>query len=118
LYFPERINIALNEPDSRTGESEFKIEGPAGEREIIFRPETFTIQRGLYGDKEEHVVRLRFFVSDNGIVYDVKPLISSGYPGIDLQAIRFLKRWRFSPSRSDQDKAAVWGDITVKMDVE
>ena len=53
------------------------LEGPAGEREIIFKPEPPRVPRGLYGDAREYRVRLKFFVSADGITYDLKPGRSS-----------------------------------------
>lgn len=92
------------------------MEGPAGEREVIFKPRPLTVLRGLYGDADEYRIRLKFFVSEDGITYDLKPVVSSGYPEIDLQAMRFLKRWRFSPlSVVEKDKRSVWGIVTVKV---
>lgn len=94
------------------------IMGPAGRREIISRPKALTVPRGLYGEREEYYVKLKFFVSGKGIVYDAKPIVSSGHPEIDLQAIRFLKRWRFSPSRIFAREKSVWGIMAVKVATE
>ncbi len=118
VYFSEDIRMIYAEPGKfrKTGLSQ-RVEGPAGEREIIFKPKDLTIPRRLYSDVNEHLVKLKFFVSGNGIVYDVNPVISSGYPEVDLQAIRFVKRWRFSPlSKLEKDESA-WGVVALKVDV-
>lgn len=92
------------------------IEGSAGKREVIFKPKLTKVPRGLYGNAEKYFVKLRFFISNDGIVYDVEPLASSGYTRIDLQAVRFLRRWRFSPlSLAEKDKST-WGIVTVKVE--
>jgi len=94
------------------------VEGPAAEREIIFRPGILTVPLGLYGEAEEYAVKLRFAISDNGLVCDVEPVISSGYLEIDLSATRFLKKWRFSPLRTvekEKTRPSAWGAVTVKV---
>lgn len=97
----------------------FVVEGPAGEREVIFKPSLLTVSRALYGDAEGYRVKLKFFVSGKGIVYDPKPVVSSGYPEIDLRTMRFLKSWRFSPLRvAGKDKPAVWGTVTIPVRVK
>lgn len=109
-------NPGLARLKRKTRSAGVSIEGPAMDREVIFKPGPLTVPRGLYGDREEYAVTLKFVVSGNGIVYDLKPVVSSGYPEIDLHAIRFLKRWRFSPeSIVEKDKSQVWGITTVKV---
>jgi len=88
------------------------IEGPAAERKIIFKPDRLLISPGIYGDDEEYVVKIRFLVSHNGIVYNAEPVVSSGYPEVDLQAMSFLKKWRFNPGNSAKDEVS-WGIMTV-----
>ena len=95
------------------------VEGPARKREIIFKPKAPVIPRGLYGDREDYRLELKFFVAQNGIVYDATPAISSGYPEIDLEAIRFLKRWRFTPlSVTEGHSRDAWGVVTVMVRTE
>jgi hypothetical protein len=114
LYAAGSMRPSYAKPDRK--ELPLTLEGPAGKREIIFKPEPPRIPRGLYGDAEEYRVRLKFFVSADGIVYDLKPVVSSGCPEIDLRTIRFLKRWRFSPlSVVEKKKPPAWGIATVKV---
>ena len=94
------------------------VEGPARTREIIFKPRHLTVSHGIYGDAEEHFVKLRFFISGNGLVHDVEPIVSSGYPQIDIEAIRFLKKWRFSPSSLVEKAKSSWGTVAVKVEVK
>jgi hypothetical protein len=94
---------------------ERSIEGPAGEREVIFKPEALTVQRGLYGDAEGFVVKVKFFIGDNGMIHDAEPVMSSGLPEIDLKAIRYLKEWRFSPAGFIEKGRPVWGIVTVEI---
>lgn len=115
---PRLIDEVMTMPYEITGAklAPSAIEGPAAEREIIFRPRELTVPRGLYDDTEEYRVKLKFLVSTDGIVYNPKLLFSSGYPEIDLRAMRFLQSWRFSPlSFVEKDKAPAWGIVTVKV---
>lgn len=112
-YFTEDIKAAYVKSRSRAWA--FLIEGPAAEREIIFKPKPLTVPHGLYGDRDEYIIRLKFFVSDNGLVYEVEPVISSGYPEVDLRAIRYLKGWRFSPLYPTGENGTAWGIVTVRV---
>lgn len=114
LYFAEDIRVAYEETDNK--KSPAFIEGPAGKREIIFKPASLTVPRSLYGGREEYIVKLKFFMSNDGVVHDIEPIVSSGYPEIDLKAIRFLRKWRFSPlSLAENDKSA-WGIVKVRIE--
>ncbi|MFH1594330.1 MAG: energy transducer TonB [Candidatus Omnitrophota bacterium] len=114
LYFAEDIRIARFDELSER-EEPASVQGPAKEREIIFKPDGPTVPRGLYSDVDTYTVRLKFFISNNGIVYDVEPVVSSGSPGIDLEALRFLKRWRFSPDNLENKDKSAWGVVTVEV---
>ena len=93
-----------------------ELEGPAAERGIIFKPDFPAVPAGLYGDSEEYVVKLKFFVSGKGLVYDVAPVVSSGFPEIDMEATKFLKRWRFSPFTAGKKSESDWGIVTVAIE--
>ena len=92
------------------------LKGPAAERGIIFKPDVPAVPAGLYGDSEEYVVKLKFFVSGKGLVYDVAPVVSSGFFKIDMEATKFLKRWRFSPSAAGKKPESDWGIVTVAIE--
>jgi len=92
-----------------------RIEGPAASREIIFKPESLTMPPGLYSGENEHTVKLKFYVSDKGIVRDVEPVISSGYPEIDMAAMKSIRRWRFSPLSIVEKENPMWGTVTLKI---
>ena len=92
------------------------IDGPASLRGIIFRPGPISIPKGVYDNQDGYDVKLRFVLTADGIVRNVEPVISSGYPEIDLQAAEFLKKWRFAPSQlSGSKKDTAWGITTIKL---
>jgi len=113
LYFASEIRMREKETVKPGAVS--LIEGPAKTREIIYSPAPPKIPLGLYGDMEKISVSIKFFIADNGVVYHAEPVLSSGFPEVDLQAIRFIKRWRFSPLRFGGEKEDVWGVIRVEI---
>lgn len=114
FHFTEGAGISIARMEKE--EAPFVLEGPAGGREILFKPDPPALPRGLYGSAEEYYVKLKFFVSNDGAVYDVKPIASSGYPEIDLGAMRFLKRWRFSPlGAPERGVSSTWGIVSVRI---
>ena len=59
------------------------------------------------------IVKLRFVVSSQGDVVDVRPIVR-GAPEAENAAIRALRQWRFRPQRSD---SVLIGVITFRFDV-
>lgn len=116
LYFAEDVRMAYGESTDKS-ESPL-IEGPAGEREIIYKSPSPIVSRSLYGAGEEYVVKLKFFISGNGTLYDIEPIVSSGYPEIDLKAIGSLKTWRFAPLNLAKNGKFIWGVVTVKIEAK
>ena len=117
LYFVEDIRVAYEETDNKRVPPAF-IEGPAGKREIIFKPASLTVPRSLYGGREEYIVKLKFFISNDGVVHDIEPIVSSGYPEIDLKAMRFLRKWRFSPLSLAENDKSTWGIVKVRIEAK
>lgn len=95
----------LLEPTDR----DFTIEGPAMERAVLFKPPSPDYQ-GLISTSREDVigeyykVRLRIIIAADGEVKTVEKLTSSGYPEIDLSAIRYVKKWSFTPLSPDKPR--------------
>ncbi|GIV56073.1 MAG: hypothetical protein KatS3mg040_0841 [Candidatus Kapaibacterium sp.] len=59
------------------------------------------------------IVKLRFLVSPQGDVIDVRPLVR-GAPEAESAAIRALRQWRFRPLKAD---SVLVGIITFRFDV-
>jgi len=113
LYFASGIRSSYRKTFS--GDSPPLVEGPAGERAIIFKPEAPTVSKGLYGEASEYDIKLKFFVSGDGIVYEVEPVVSCGYPEIELEAVKSLKRWRFSSLSLVQKDKSTWGIVAIRI---
>ena len=81
-----------------------KTETTHGEREIISKPSAApTVPAGASGvagltqDRKNFNIELEFTISPDGTVEKVKPVVSSGYPEIDMIGMDYLKKWRFVP---------------------
>lgn len=94
------------------------IDGPAKQRELISKPEPASVPRGVYSNEKAHIVKLKFFVSKDGIVRDIEPVVSSGYPEIDLLAVKSLKKWRFSPTNVKQKHKPIWGVTSIRIETK
>ena len=118
MYFAEDRRMVVP-PAGSTGRGEMAtptlIEGPARRREIIFKPRVPVVPRGRYGNAEGYSVKLKFCLLPNGVVRYAEPVTSSGYPRIDLEAVKFLKGWRFSPSSLVEREKSSIGTVNVKI---
>ena len=112
-YYEDSVKMLY---EKRSENAVLIIEGPAGERGVMFKPhEEPSVPKGLYGVSEKYIVKLKFFITQSGIVYDTEPVISSGYPDVDMQAVNFLKKWRFLPSNVVDEDKTNWGMLEIKV---
>ncbi|MCS7181435.1 MAG: energy transducer TonB [bacterium] len=84
------------------------IEGPIGTRKIIYKEK---IEYPLWAQKKgiEGKIKIKFWVTPDGKVYNSEIFLSSGYPEIDIFAESKFKKWLFEPIKTDKE---VWGIIT------
>ncbi len=92
------------------------MEGPARSRAVLFKPQFPYLSRFSYGDEKNLMSRLKFTLSKEGNVELVEPVLSSGYPRIDSECIKYIKQWKFSPKAGGQEKE--WGIITLNIRLE
>jgi len=116
LYVAESAEMRYSKKRKRKAIS--FIDGPAKRRELISKAEPSSVPRGIYGNEKEYAVKLKFFVSKNGIVRDIEPVVSSGYPEIDLLAVKSLKKWRFSPTNAKRKNKSIWGVTLIKIEAK
>lgn len=93
------------------------IEGPARNRAVLFKPQFSLVSKLSYGDEENLMTKLRFTLSKEGNVELVEPVVSSGYPRIDLECIKYIKQWKFSP-KAEVGQEKEWGIITLNIRLE
>ncbi|MCM8772677.1 MAG: energy transducer TonB [Candidatus Omnitrophica bacterium] len=107
----EEINFNIVLPDL----SEFKenleeelIEGPAGERKIIYKEK---IEYPIWAQKKgmEGKVRIKFWINPDGKIIETEIISSSGFPEIDIYAEGKFRKWIFNTVKSNKN---VWGIIT------
>ncbi len=109
----EQIKLAQSQKTSRKNVKKFHnvalgVAGPISARKVLYRP---PLPRVVV----EHTVqiRLKFWVTPNGIVDQVVP-IERGGAHMELVAIRFLKGWKFEPLPLEVRQERQWGILTVK----
>jgi TonB family protein len=84
------------------------IKGPAGRREILYRPEVPAVKVDREGE-----VELKFWVLPDGSVGRVFPLLR-GDAELERIAINYIKQWRFNPLEESGTRVEQWGTLTVK----
>ena len=93
------------------------IQGPVGERKIVFSQlptyPAWAKQQGIEGD-----VLLKFWVSPEGLVSNVEILRFSGFRDFDERAARSLRNWRFEPLAMDEARVEQWGTVPFKFRLE
>ncbi|MFH1665476.1 MAG: TonB family protein [Candidatus Omnitrophota bacterium] len=69
-------------------------------REILYRPAPPYVMKGLYGRREMFRMKVKVLVDRDGRVKNVEPLTTTGYPEVDIMALKFVKGWIYEPDRS------------------
>lgn len=107
----------LNKPPARPSTAkENNISGPVSGREIFYRPPKPTLPERIGGNMP-FSLELKFFVTAQGDVKEVIPVVSSGNAEIDLLGIRYLKGWKFAVANTIAGKEE-WGRIKVVLSGE
>ena len=93
-------------PDVESGSIQVSVSGVTEtaergiDRKVIYRPEPPYIMRGLYGDKNSFKITIEIVVSADGKIEMAEPVYTTGFPDIDIIAIKYVKSWIFE-SRKD-----------------
>lgn len=91
------------------------ISGPLADREVFYKPAKPTVPEWV-SSSASYSMELKFFVTAQGDVKEVIPVVSSGNAEIDLLGIRYLKEWRFTPiaeGNSSSGGEDEWGRIKM-----
>ena len=94
--------ITKEQTTSKPMDRDSEIEGEAKSRVILFKPPMPDCRQALFGQEgdipqEYYKVKLRVLIGPDGNIKTADKLESSGYPEIDLIAMRYVKKWNFSP---------------------
>ncbi len=104
------------EPDASSSE----IIGKAKDRLILFKPLLPDCKIALSSYYKDGApiscnVRLRLVITKDGTVKIADTIETSGYPDIDLIAIRYVKKWKFIPLKPDQLQEDQEGIVRIKL---
>ncbi|MFH1848273.1 MAG: energy transducer TonB [Candidatus Omnitrophota bacterium] len=111
---PEYVPKSVGREDRAEGDRPFRIEGSASGREILFVPDAPDVNKRTDQAIRIFSVELKFSVDPSGKVESAEPIASSGYPDVDLAAIRYLKGFQFAPSEPKED-GAISGRIKLNL---
>lgn len=73
------------------------IDGTAAGREIIYKPKIPKLPSRIDAGTP-FTMELEFWISAQGEVKKIVPVVSSGNPEVDLLGIRYMKAWKFAPT--------------------
>jgi len=114
--FPDMIQKerVYSEPDSAASE----ISGEAKNRLVLFKPPFPDYRVAVSTHHKDSVpisynVRLRLVIAKDGTVKTADTLQTSGYPDIDLIAIRYVKKWKFISLKPDQTQEDQEGIVQI-----
>jgi hypothetical protein len=91
------------------------IEEVPRQRSVIYAPEPPLVMKDLYGGKDVIEVKVRALVSPEGSVRKAEPVTTTGYPKLDILAVKYVRSWMFEASGSSEDK---WIVLDVKLDTK
>ena len=115
--FPDMIKkeYVYSEPDNTYSE----ISGKAKDRIVLFKPPFPDYKVAVSAHYKDNMpisfnVKLRLVITENGTVSVADALETSGYPDIDLIAIRYVKKWKFIPLKPDQAQEDQEGMVQIR----
>ncbi len=100
---------------AQQNQKDFLIEGPLARREILFKPQAPVVPERLGLRQESFIVEVKIEVPAAGNVDKTTLLASSGYPDIDLAAIKYVKGLKFSPRGPEAPSAPEGGKIKINL---
>ena len=113
------INLDSVETEVKQKKQIPEISGQARNRSVIFKPplpdyESLMSNSNVDISDLSLKVKLKVVISSEGSVKSAESIETSGYPEIDLIAIRHLKKWQFSPLNPDSVGADEEGAVTIE----
>lgn len=112
-------NLAVGPKKEASG-----VEGDARGRAILFKPPLTGIKVFGSGELEKDTVapyykiKLELVIAADGNVKSVENLQTSGYPELDLAAIRYVKKWKFEPLSPDRPQYDQGGMVLLELKPE
>ncbi len=113
------INLDSKETKFQLKKEIPEISGQAKNRSVLFKPplpdyESLMSNSNVDISDLSLKVKLKVVISKDGSVKSAESIETSGYPEIDLIAIRYLKKWQFSLLSPDSVGADEEGAVTIE----
>lgn len=110
VKLPDILSFKSLEKSFERTPANVDIEGPAGDRGLIYREQAdypeWAQKRGIEGN-----VQIKFWVDPDGKIALTSLLGSSGFPELDVYTEQVFRKWLFEPVRTDKQ---AWGIITFR----
>lgn len=85
------------------------------ERKVIYKPDLPSVDKGVYGTNNSFIIKIKLMVSAAGNVKIAEPVNTSGFPEIDMMAIKYSRGWMFEPAREVYaDDEWIEKDVVIK----
>lgn len=113
IKFPQIKKVEKGEKSLFKEKTE-KIEGPAGERKLVYREK---MKYPEWAEKEgmEGIIKIKFWVSPDGKIIETEIINSSGFPDLDIYTVENFRKWIFEPAKTNKK---VWGIITFLFELK
>lgn len=115
IFFLDKLKIELNNTPS--AEKKFFIEGPAGNRTLIFCPPLPAFNKRTTDTQLFSSMELKFKVSGEGRTFSIEQVKTSGRAELDLEGIEFIKSLRFMALPKDAN-ASDWGLVILNFKMQ
>jgi hypothetical protein len=92
------------------------LEGPAKNRIVLYSPPLPSLPDWAKREGLKFDLKVKFWISPQGVVKRAEPQISCGYPEVDLLGIRYISKWRFETVSADSEGTNQWGAIKLSLE--
>jgi TonB family protein len=110
VKLPDIISFKITEKSFEKKPAGVDIEGPAGDRGLVYRQQADYPEWAQEKDIEGNV-QIKFWVDPDGKIALTSLLGSSGFPELDVYAEQIFRKWLFEPVKTDKQ---AWGIITFR----
>jgi TonB family protein len=101
------LSVYHKKESARINFSDFFIKGNARDRIITYKPDLDKITVLPSDFSSDFSSSVKFTISKDGFVKYAECVISSGVPEIDWAAIRYIRKWQFTPDTEDDQEGIV-----------
>ena len=106
-YEPLNLDIYRRKESARVDFSGFFIKGDARDRVIVYKPDMEKVVMLPSDFSSDFSSTVKFMISRDGFVKYAECVISSGFPEIDREAVRYIRKWQFAPEAEDNQEGVI-----------